>query len=172
MITLRPLTADDAGELSAVMRRNQEFLAPWEPARPPGYFTETSVAATIGTLLDMQRAGTTVPFVIDEDGALVGRTTLNNVVRGPFQSASVGYWVDGARGGRGIASTACGLIVQHAFGELGLHRLEAGTLLDNVRSQKVLVNNGFQQFGMAPRYLQIAGTWQDHLLFQRINDAY
>ncbi|MFL6158612.1 MAG: GNAT family N-acetyltransferase [Marmoricola sp.] len=172
MITLRPLTADDAGELSAVMRRNQEFLAPWEPTRPTGYFTETSVAATIRSLLEMQRAGSTVPFVIDEDGELAGRATLNNLVRGPFQSASVGYWVDGARGGRGIASAACGLIVEHAFGELGLHRVEAGTLLDNVRSQKVLVNNGFEQFGMAPRYLQIAGTWQDHLLFQRINDAY
>ena len=172
MISLRTLTADDAGELSTVMRRNQEFLAPWEPLRPDDYFTEAAVAANIRTLLEMKQAGLTVPFVIDEDGELAGRTTLNNIVRGPFQSASIGYWVDGARGGRGIASTACGLVVDHAFGELGLHRVEAGTLLDNVRSQKVLSHNGFEQFGMAPRYLQIAGRWQDHLLFQRINDAY
>jgi ribosomal-protein-alanine N-acetyltransferase len=171
MITLRPLTADDAGELTAVMLRNREFLAPWEPVRPPDYFTEAAVAATITQLLEARRGGLTVPFVIEEDGELAGRTTLNNIVRGPFQSASVGYWVDGERGGRGIASAACALIVEYAFGEFGLHRLEAGTLLNNVRSQRVLTSNGFEQYGMAPRYLQIAGEWQDHLLFQRINDA-
>jgi len=172
VITLRPLTLDDTGELTAVMRRNQEFMAPWEPARPDGYFTEPAVAAITTGLLEARALGHTVPFVIDEDGELAGRITLNNVVRGPFQSASVGYWVDGERGGRGIASAACALIVEYAFGEFGLHRLEAGTLLVNVRSQKVLTNNGFEQYGLAPRYLQIAGEWQDHLLFQRINDAF
>lgn len=171
MITIRPLSADDVPELAALMRRNQDFLAPWEPTRELDYFTAESVAATVAVLLELRRAGGTVPFVIEEDGAVVGRTTLNNVVRGPFQSASVGYWVDGERGGRGIATAACGLVVQHAFDDLGLHRVEAGTLVHNLRSQRVLTSNGFQQFGFAPRYLQIAGEWQDHLLFQRINDS-
>lgn len=172
MTALRPLTSDDTAELTAVMRRNREFLARWEPVRDDDYFTEKAVAASIETLLAARDAGLTVPFVIDEDGELAGRITLNNIVRGPFQSASIGYWVDGARGGRGIASAACGLVVDHAFGALGLHRVEAGTLVDNVRSQRVLTKNGFEQFGLAPRYLQIAGRWQDHLLFQRINDDF
>ena len=56
-----------------------------------------------------------------------------------------------------------------AFGELGLHRVEAGTLLHNVRSQRVLERNGFVRFGLAPRYLRIEGRWQDHVLFQVLN---
>lgn len=172
MITIRPLTLEHGPELAAVMQRNREFLAPWEPERDQDYFTEESVTATIGQLLKMREAGQTVPFVIDDDGAVVGRTTLNNIVRGPFQSASVGYWVDGDQGGRGTATQACRLVVEFAFAELGLHRVEAGTLVHNVRSQRVLKRNGFEQFGFAPRYLEIAGAWQDHLLFQRINEDY
>ncbi|RNL75460.1 N-acetyltransferase [Nocardioides marmorisolisilvae] len=162
----------DVPELTDLMQANREFLEPWEPVRPPEYFTEPAVRAVTAGLVDARNAGLTMPFVIDDDGSIAGRTTLNNIVRGPFQSASIGYWVDGARGGRGIASEACRLIVEYAFGEFGLHRVEAGTLVDNLRSQKVLANNGFEQFGMAPRYLQIAGQWQDHLLFQRINQSY
>jgi len=57
-------------------------------------------------------------------------------------------------------------MVRLAFGELGLHRVEAGTLRHNVRSQRVLERNGFVQFGVAPAYLNIAGAWQDHILYQ------
>jgi [ribosomal protein S5]-alanine N-acetyltransferase len=54
-----------------------------------------------------------------------------------------------------------------AFGELGLHRVEAGTLVDNVGSQRVLEKNRFTRIGLAPRYLHIGGAWRDHLLYQR-----
>jgi ribosomal-protein-alanine N-acetyltransferase len=73
-------------------------------------------------------------------------------------------------GGRGIATQAIDLVCAFAFGEAGLHRVEAGTLVDNVRSQRVLVKNGFRRIGLAPRYLRIAGRWQDHVLFQRLSD--
>ena len=171
-VTIRPLSLDDADALTEVMVRNRDFLAPWEPTRDEEYFTLAAVRANVEQLLGQQAAGLTIPFVIEEDGELAGRITLNNIVRGPFQSASIGYWVDVDRGGRGVASAACGLVVAAAFGEHGLHRVEAGTLLHNLRSQRVLLNNGFAQFGHAPRYLQIAGEWQDHLLFQRINEHY
>ena len=64
-----------------------------------------------------------------------------------------------------------GLAVEAAFQEHGLHRLEAGTLLDNAGSQTVLRRNGFQEIGIAPRYLFIAGDWRDHLLFQRLAEG-
>jgi len=60
-------------------------------------------------------------------------------------------------------------ICRVAFGELDLHRLEAGTLVHNTASQRVLEKNGFVQYGSAPGYLRIAGRWQDHLLFQRLS---
>jgi ribosomal-protein-alanine N-acetyltransferase len=95
--------------------------------------------------------------------ALVGVITLSNL-GSPFQSASVGYWVDHERRGRGLATRAVAAIVELAFGELALHRLEAATLVDNVASQCVLEKNRFHRIGLAPRDLQIAGVWRDHLL--------
>ena len=91
-------------------------------------------------------------------------------MRRSFQSANVGYWVAGERCGRGVATRAVAAICEFAFGELELHRLEAGTLLHNVASQIVLDRNGFVPFGVAPNYLRIAGAWCDHVLFQRTSD--
>ena len=96
----------------------------------------------------------------------MGRFNLAGIVRGPFQSAGLGYWVDGDYAGRGLASAAVQRIVAVARDDLGLHRIEASTLLHNVGSQRVLRKAGFQHIGMAPRYLRIAGQWQDHNLYQ------
>jgi ribosomal-protein-alanine N-acetyltransferase len=107
-------------------------------------------------------------------GELAGRITLNGIVRGPFQSCSVGYWVGAAFTRRGLATAALREIIGIAFADvgqqgLGLHRIQAETLLDNVPSQRVLERAGFSRIGMAPEYLKIAGRWQDMLLFQLIN---
>jgi [ribosomal protein S5]-alanine N-acetyltransferase len=109
--------------------------------------------------------------VLDDAGAVIGRITLNNVVRGAFQSCSVGYFIRSAANGRGHATAAVGEMLATAFGELGLHRVEAGTLVHNAASQRVLERNGFVRFGLAPQYLRIAGRWQDHVLFQLLNPA-
>ena len=100
----------------------------------------------------------------------VGWVGLSNVVRGPMQSAIVSYWVDEAHNGRGLCTEALGEVVELAFGELALHRLEAGTLPDNVASQRVLEKNGFERYGLARRYLLIGGEWRDHILFERLVD--
>jgi ribosomal-protein-alanine N-acetyltransferase len=90
--------------------------------------------------------------------------------RGAFQSANVGYWVDAARRRRGLATAAVAEIARHAFQELGLHRLEAGTLVDNSASQRVLEKNGFTRIGIARGYLHVGGEWRDHVLFERLAD--
>jgi len=72
---------------------------------------------------------------------------------------------------RGLASAAVRHIIQVAFGELGLHRIQAETLPHNVRSQRVLERTGFTRFGMAPAYLRIAGRWQDHIMWQLVDTA-
>jgi [ribosomal protein S5]-alanine N-acetyltransferase len=97
---------------------------------------------------------------------VLGRITLNNIVRGAFQSCSLGYWVRSSANGRGHATAAVALMLRTAFTDLGLHRVEAGTLVHNAASQRVLERNGFERFGLAPQYLRIAGRWQDHVLFQ------
>jgi [ribosomal protein S5]-alanine N-acetyltransferase len=78
--------------------------------------------------------------------------------------------VDGARNGRGLATGAVGEILAYAFGNLGLHRVEAATLVDNVPSHRVLEKNGFEQIGLARRFLRINDEWRDFLLFQRLAD--
>jgi len=78
--------------------------------------------------------------------------------------------VDEAHNGRGLCTRAVAEVVAYAFGDLGLHRLEAGTLPDNRASQRVLEKNRFERFGLARRYLLICGEWRDHVLFARIAD--
>ena len=166
----RLLRIDDAEVLAELVVRNREFMAPWDPVRPEEYFTVAGQGEDIRAALGRHEQGTALPHVIlDESDRVVGRITLNGIVRGPFQSCSVGYWVGEGSNGRGLATTALGHIKSVAFGDLGLHRIQAETLKHNMTSQHVLERNGFERFGCAPAYLNIAGRWQDHILFQVIN---
>ncbi|GAA2036769.1 GNAT family N-acetyltransferase [Agromyces tropicus] len=168
---VRLMRPGDAEELSAVRTREREFLAPWEPVRPDGFTTVAGQAEIIAASLRRHEAGDSLPLVIlDDDGAIVGSMVLSGIVRGPFLSANLGYWVASSANGRGLATDAARATLGLAFGELGLHRVQAATLPHNLGSQRVLEKNGFERIGYAPRYLQIAGTWQDHILFQRIAD--
>ena len=106
--------------------------------------------------------------VLDDDGEVVGRINVTGIVRGAFRSANLGYWIAESANGRGLATSAVAAAKRLSFEELGLHRLQAATLLHNAASQKVLSRNGFERIGMAPEYLHIAGRWQDHLLFQAL----
>lgn len=166
----RLVSVHDAAALASLLREDRDFLAPYEPARPDDYATGDGQRTAVQAALDQFRRGSSLPHVVlDEAGQVVGRITLSGIVRGPFQSCSVGYWVSSAANGRGLATAAVGEIVRTAFQELGLHRVEAGTLVDNVRSQRVLERNGFVRIGVAPAYLKIAGAWQDHVLFQVVS---
>jgi [ribosomal protein S5]-alanine N-acetyltransferase len=166
----RLVTPGDAPALAELVRVNRDFLAPWEPARSEDYFTVGAQRAIIGDGLARYQQGSSLPHVIlDRTGRVVGRITLNGIVRGPFQSCSMGYWVGASDNGRGLATAAVREIIGVAFGDLRLHRIQAETLLHNVRSQRVLEHNGFVRIGVAPAYLNIAGAWQDHILYQVVN---
>lgn len=163
MRTLRP---SDAPALAAAYVRNREYLSPWEPVRPEEYYSEAWQATNIASRLAAEEAGEGYPLGLFAGDTLVGRFNVAGIVRGPFQSAGLGYWVDSTSAGRGLASVAVKVIVATARDDLGLHRIEASTLLHNASSQRVLLKAGFRQIGMAPRYLKIAGKWQDHNLYQ------
>lgn len=166
----RLMTLEDAPTLAALQRANREFLAPYEPARPEDYYTEDGQRAVVRAALSQHEQGATLPHVIlDEAGTVVGRITLSEIVRGPFQSCRMGYWLSADHNGRGLATAAVREVIRVAFEELVLHRIEVGTLVDNVRSQRVLGRNGFERFGFAPAYLKIAGAWRDHVMFQVLN---
>jgi ribosomal-protein-alanine N-acetyltransferase len=165
---IRPLTLEDAEPLVDLHRINSEFLAPWQPTRESAFFTLDGQFAAIERLLEDQERGLAVAHVILDEDRIIGQVTLSNIVRGPFQSCHLGYWVSSPDNGRGHASAAVAEIAQLAFSQVGLHRIQAGTLPHNIASQRVLERNEFERFGFARRYLQIAGDWQDHVLFQKI----
>lgn len=161
-MNLRPAGVADAEAFAALFSANRDFLAPFDPIRPDDFYTvegqRTRLARSIGT------------YAILDGDEVAGTLGISNVVLGAFRSANLGYWVDGARNGRGLATRAVAAAIEIAFGELGLHRLEAGALVENIASQRVLEKNGFERIGLAPRYLLIAGAWRDHILFQRLAD--
>jgi ribosomal-protein-alanine N-acetyltransferase len=141
---------------------------PWQPIQASELFTLAGQPAAIEKLLGDHERGLAVAHVVLDQDRIIGRVTLSNIVRGPFQSCNLGYWISAADNGRRHGSATVAEIAQLAFSELGLHRIEAGTLQRNIASQRVLERNGFERFGVARRYLQIAGHWQDHILFQKI----
>jgi ribosomal-protein-alanine N-acetyltransferase len=160
---IRPLVASDAEALLALRIANCTFMAPYDPARDDSFFT-------LERQREIARNQQGLAFAILDGGLLAGTIALSNLAYGPFRSASVGYWVDQKRNGRGLASLALTAMVDHAFFELGLHRLETATLTDNVASRRVLEENRFEPIGVARRYLHINGARRDHILFQRTND--
>ncbi|AXJ08364.1 GNAT family N-acetyltransferase [Arthrobacter sp. PM3] len=167
-VRVRVLHRSDAGPLAAAYLRNREHLAPWEPVRAEEFFTAEGQSASIEAKLRLFVAGSDVPWVLLDGPRVVGVMNLSGIVRGPFLSAHVGYWVDKDLTGQGIGSAALGFAVEAARTELGLHRLQAATLPHNAASQRILKRAGFEEIGRAPAYLRIAGTWQDHILLQRI----
>ena len=172
MNATRLVTLDDAPALAELQRINRGFLAPWDPARDESWFTVDGQRAVIRNACKEYAEGRCLPHVIlDEAGLVAGRITLSGIVRGPFQSCSMGFWLDEAHGGRGLASAAVHHIIEVAFRDLGLHRVQAETLPHNVRSQRVLERNGFARFGMAPAYLKIGGRWQDHVMWQVLDPS-
>ena len=111
------------------------------------------------------REGRMLPFLIELDGAIVGQLTLGSIVLGSFRSSAAGYWVSRAVAGRGIAPTALATAGDHAFGVLGLHRLEVNIRPENAASLAVVRKLGFRHEGLRRRMLHIDGEWRDHESF-------
>jgi ribosomal-protein-alanine N-acetyltransferase len=165
---IRDLRGEDADEMLALRARNREFFTPFEPTLTQDHFTrmaQLDVIAHGNRAWDDDREytfGVTLP-----SGELAGRVRLSVVVRGPWQNANLGYYVDRDQNGRGICTEAVGLVVGFAFEHLGLHRVQAAVMPRNAASIRVLEKNGFRREGLAPRYLRINGEWEDHLIFAR-----
>jgi ribosomal-protein-alanine N-acetyltransferase len=165
---IRPLRREDAARLSAAYLRNRKHLAPWEPVRAEEFFTPGHQQQVIADKLGQHAVGQEMPWVLVDGDRIIGAVTLTGIVRGPFLSANLGYWVDHDVNGKGIGSAAVNFAVEQARTALGLHRIQAATLVHNAPSRKILQRAGFQEIGVAQHYLNIAGTWQDHLLHQLI----
>ncbi len=168
-VVLRPLVAQDFNSWSEVRRRNHEWLTKWEPARLPHHpdpeMNRDVFAARCGARDRERHAGSQYAFGIFVDGAFAGEINLNNVVRGAFQSATIGYWIDQARAGRSYMSEAVVVLSQYAFESLNLHRLEVCIIPRNYNSRRVVEKLELRNEGIAERFLEINGVWEDHVRY-------
>lgn len=168
LVTLRPVRLRDAATWSRLRIRNQNELLPWEPTGSGQWERrhQQSMWAPLHSVLKREaKHGTMLPFVIELDGEYVGQLTIGNIQRGAVCSAWIGYWVDRDHTGKGVAAASVALGVDHCFGPVGLHRLEATVQPENVASQAVLRRTGFREEGLIKRYMDVNSRWRDHLLF-------
>jgi len=167
-VRLRTLTEDDYAEWYEVRARCRSWLVPWEP-RPDGSPTtpedRASFVARCAARERERQMGTGYGFGIFAEAKLVGEITLSSIQRGPFQNAFVGYWVDQAVAGNGLAPEATVAVLRFAFEELSLHRIEVAIVPRNRASRRVVEKLELRQEGVALRYLEIDGRWEDHVRY-------
>ena len=165
---IRPFVRGDLEALLALRLSNRDFMAAYEADRSDAFFTRAGQAREIALDTEAWAAGAGYALAIVDRRAgdrLVGRVALSNVVRGPWQNATMGYWVDLAANGRGHATDAVYLTCQFAFEHAGLHRVQPAIMPRNARSRRVVEKVGFRHEGTAVRYLKIAGVWEDHDIY-------
>ncbi|GIO06608.1 putative ribosomal-protein-alanine acetyltransferase [Brevibacillus reuszeri] len=166
-IYLRPLREQDAAELLELRLRNQDFLAPFEPIRPPSHLTLEGQQQQVTQAIQDFEIGNGYAFgvFLSEKEEMIGRVALSNVVHGAWQNATLGYFMDQSCNGRGYTTSAVGLALQFAFTIANLHRVQAAVMPRNLGSIRVLEKNGFRYEGLSLRYLQIYGKWEDHNMY-------
>jgi ribosomal-protein-alanine N-acetyltransferase len=159
---LRSPLPEDEREYLELRRSSADFLRPWDPLPPPGAdpLTPEGFRAWLAGSHGDRRVRTLL--FRRSDGRLLGGIHLNEIVRGPFQNASLGYWIGAPFARRGYMREGLSLALSLAFDELGLHRLEANVRPENQASIALVRGAGFRLEGYSPRFLQIAGTWCDH----------
>jgi ribosomal-protein-alanine N-acetyltransferase len=169
-IELKVLTPEDTEEVLEYFLKNKDYLEPYEPEREREYYT---LDAQNRYLVEGYRQflnNESVQFGIYLSKKLIGRIRISNIVLGVFKNAFIGYSIDEKYQGQGLMKEAVQVAIKFAFEDLGLHRIEAATLVDNIKSQRVLLANGFKQIGISEKYLHINGKWRDHVVFYKIDE--
>ncbi len=165
-ILLRPLVANDFPAWREVRRRNVDWLTRWEAARVPGapdvVEDRSAFEARCSARQRERMLGTGYGFGVFVGGDFAGELNLNSIQRGPFQNAYIGYWIDEKQAGNSYMSEAVVLVCRFAFEELHLHRVQIAIIPRNTNSRRVMEKLQFREEGIALRYLEINGVWEDH----------
>jgi [ribosomal protein S5]-alanine N-acetyltransferase len=168
-VLLRPLVVADFPQWSEVRVRNEDWLLKWEPQRLPNQPDATrdrdAFAARCSARDRERQLGTGYGFGIFVDGALAGEINLNSVQRGPFQNAYIGYWIDQARAGNSYMSESVVVVTKFAFDDIRLHRIQIAIIPRNSNSRRVMEKLRYREEGVALRYLEINGLWEDHVRY-------
>jgi len=155
-VYLRRVTRGDETEFVQLMRESQTLHEPW--ISPP------TNAMLFKYYLQRTDREDHEGFVICRvgDDLIVGAVNVNNIVRGSFLSASIGYYVGAKYHAEGYMREGLMLLVSYAFNTMGIHRLEANIQPDNLRSKQLVARCGFEHEGYSKNFLYINGAWRDH----------
>ncbi|MFG2563768.1 GNAT family N-acetyltransferase [Streptomyces sp. NPDC048496] len=156
-VAIRRVCENDYEEITVLRRESAELHHPWIPR---GDSARGAFSDFVARFAQPTHEGFVV--CLRPTGAIVGGININNIVRGSMQSGMLGYVAYASTAGRGYMSEGLRLVVQLAFTELGLHRLEANIQPTNTASLNLVKRLGFRREGYSPNFQHINGAWQDH----------
>jgi [ribosomal protein S5]-alanine N-acetyltransferase len=175
-LLLRPLVAADFPEWQEVRRRCAAWLAPWEAQRRPGQADVVESRRAFEARCEATERervnGSAYRFGIFAEGRFSGEINLGSIQRGAFQNVYIGYWIDQRCAGRGHMPEALVLALKFAFEELGLHRVQVSIIPRNASSRRVVEKLGLRDEGIAQKYLEINGVWEDHVRYAMTVDEW
>jgi ribosomal-protein-alanine N-acetyltransferase len=174
-LLLRMGEPDDIPAILQYYRINKAYLEPFEPQRPDNFYTvEFWEAALQARKKDFHTGNSIRLFIFDQTkpAAVIGTINLNNIIRGAFHAANLGYGLAAQKQGQGFMTEAGHRLITYAFKDLNLHRIMASYMPHNQRSANVLKRLGFEIEGTAREYLFINGKWQDHVMTSLINSTW
>ena len=171
-VLLRALAVGDFEAWREVRIRAHDWLVKWEPQALPGQPDATAdrrvFAARCGARERERQLGNGYGFGIfvgPRAERFAGEINLSSVQRGPYQNAYVGYWIDEAVAGNSYVPEAFVVLCRFAFEELALHRVQASIIPRNGPSNRVAEKLALRNEGVARRYLEINGVWEDHIRY-------
>ncbi len=168
-LMLRPLTPSDWPQWTEVRQRNEQWLTQWEPLRPanlldPTRDREAYMSRCSARDRDRQM-GVAYGFGVFVGNDFAGEINLNSVARGALQSGTVGYWIDREKAGNRYIAEGVVAVCRFSFEQLRLHRLEICIVPRNTNSRRVMEVLRFREEGVALRFLEINGAWEDHVRY-------
>jgi ribosomal-protein-alanine N-acetyltransferase len=162
-----------APAVNAFQLRNRTRFAPWDPPYAENYFEPEGVCARLTRSAQDFATGNAYCYWLSRNETpteLIGKINVTQVNRGAFQSAAIGYALDGQALGQGLMAEGLRAVIAQMFDpQVGLHRLQAAVRPENLPSLAVLKRLGFTLIGLSPRYLFINGRWCDHEIYALIN---